>query len=148
MTGAGGADAARNVDMSLCTPIEALVRASFPGMTPMLDATAFEADGQTSEGCRVLVVGNADELPSFIDVAGALRTALEGDGWEATDYVADGPAATQMLYTKGDQQALIAAGVSPKDPSACPADQLIGDCLDSLEADEILVQGSVIVAVP
>ncbi len=148
--GGAGGDAPHGVDASKCEGVVPLVQAAFPGATLIEDVTAFEAGGGSlvAQGCRVMVVGDADELPPFVEVAQALRTAMEAYGWvEDTQYQADGPTGTQTVYQKGEEMALVAAGVAPKDPSVCPSDQIIGECLDSLEPDEIQVTGAVVVRV-
>jgi len=146
----GGGDAAHGVDMTRCEGVEQSVRALFPDASLIVDATAFEAGGGAvlKQGCRVLVVGDSDEMPSFVELASELRAVLEGDGWvEDAQYAADGPAATVSVFERGEELALVAASVQPKDATACAADQVIGDCLESLEVDEILVQGEIVVAV-
>ena len=148
----GGGDAAHDVDMTRCESVEQSVRALFPDASLIVDATAFEADGGAilKQGCRVLVVGDSDEMSSFLELASELRAVLTGDGWvEDSQYAADGPTATATVavFERGEELALVAASVQPKDATACAADQIIGDCLESLEADEILVQGAIVVAV-
>lgn len=148
VTGGDGADAPSNVDLEACDGIEPLVASAFPGMALLRDATAFETGAEVGQGCRVLVMGDADELPTFTEVAQALQGALEADGWVADpQYAADGPTGTQSVYEKGEDAVVVAAGVAPKDPTACPSDQIIGDCLESLEPQEILVQGSIILRI-
>ncbi|MCK9487583.1 MAG: hypothetical protein M0R73_12945 [Dehalococcoidia bacterium] len=148
VTGGGGEDAAQDVDPSACDGIERLVAGAFPDATLLRDATAFEAGSLVGQGCRVLVTGDADELPTFVEVAQALRGALEADGWtEDIQYAADGPTGTASVYEKGEDQVLVSAGVSPKDPSVCPPDQIISECLEGLEPDEVEVHGSVVLRI-
>ncbi len=147
-TGGGAADAPNNVDQAACDPIAALVTSVFPDHEQIRDATAFEIGSEVGQGCRVLVAGDGDQLPTFVEVAQELRSALEAEGWtEDPQFAADGPTGTLSLFEKDGEQAVVAAGVSTKDPSACPANQVISECLEGLEADEILVQGSIILKV-
>lgn len=144
----GGGDASSGVDSSKCEAITPLVQGAFPGATLIEDVTAFEAGGGTlvGQGCRVMVIGDGDELPSFVEVDQALRAALEADGWaEDQQYLADGPTATQTVYQKGDDLAVVAAGVSPKNPGDCRSDQIISDCIASLAPDQVQVLGAVVV---
>ena len=145
VTGGGAADAPTNVDATACDGLEPLVAGAFSDVEVHRDVTAFEAGGTPGQGCRVMVLGDGDDLPTFVEVSQALRAALEADGWqEDIQFAADGPTGTQTVYTKGEQQVLVAAGVSPTDPSACPSDQVISECLEGLEPDEVLVQGSLV----
>lgn len=123
------------------------VTAAFPDVTLIEDNGSFAVGDFVGDGRRVLVFGSAAELPAFIEIEQTLRGILEADGWsEDTSHAADGPAATVSVWEKGEDRVVLAAGVSPQDPSACPADQIIGECLDSLEPSEINVQGSITVA--
>lgn len=123
------------------------VTAEFPDVTLIEDTGSFEVGGVAGDGRRVLVFGTAAELPSFVEIEQTLRGILEEDGWtEDTSLAADGPASTLSVWNKGDDTAILGAGLSPQDPSACPADQIIGECLESLEPSEINVQGSITVA--
>jgi hypothetical protein len=123
------------------------VTAEFPDVTLIEDTGSFEVGGVAGDGRRVLVFGTAAELPSFVEIEQTLRGILEEDGWtEDTQLAADGPTGTMSVWRKGDDTAILGAGVSPQDPSACPADQVIGECLESLEPSEINVQGSIAVA--
>ena len=123
------------------------VTAEFPDVTLIEDTGSFEVGGVAGDGRCVLVFGSAAELPSFVEIEQTLRGILEEDGWtEDTSLAADGPAATLSVWNKGEDTAVLGAGASPQDPSACPADQIIGECLESLEPSEINVQGSITVA--
>ena len=123
------------------------VAEAFPDVTLIEDNGSFSVGDFVGDGRRVLVFGSAAELPSFIEIQQTLRGILEADGWtEDQAHAADGPTATVSVWEKGEDRVVLAAGVSPQDPSACPADQIIGECLDSLEPSEINVQGSITVA--
>ena len=123
------------------------VTAEFPDVTLIEDTGSFEVGGVAGDGRRVLVFGTAAELPSFVEIEQTLRGILEEDGWtEDTQLAADGPTGTLSVWNKGEDTAVLGAGVSPQDPSACPVDQIIGECLESLEPTEINVQGSITVA--
>jgi len=125
------------------------VTAAFPEVTLIEDTGTFEVGGGAlvGDGRRVLVFGKAAELPTFVEIQQTLRGILEADGWaEDTQYAADGPTGTMSVWTKGEDVAVLAAGVSPQDPSACPADQIIGECLESLDPATVNVQGSISVA--
>lgn len=123
------------------------VTAEFPDVTLIEDTGSFEVGGVAGDGRRVLVFGTAADLPSFVEIEETLRGILVEDGWtEDTQLAADGPTGTLSVWNKGDDTAVLGAGVSPQDPSACPADQIIGECLESLEPSEINVQGSITVA--
>ena len=123
------------------------VTGAFPDVTLIEDTGAFEVGGLVGDGRRVLVFGTAADLPSFVEIEQTLRGILEADGWtEDIQYAADGPSATISVWTKGEDMAVLAAGVSPQDPGACPAGQIIGECLDSLDPSAINVQGSISVA--
>ncbi|MCB9484403.1 MAG: hypothetical protein H6675_10410 [Dehalococcoidia bacterium] len=123
------------------------VTEAFPEVTLIEDNGSFSVSDFVGDGRRVLVFGTAAELPTFVEIQQTLRGILEADGWtEDPAYAADGPTATLSVWEKGEDRAVLAAGVSPADPSACPADQIIGECLDSLDPSEIHVQGSITVA--
>ncbi len=125
------------------------VTAAFPDVTLIEDTGAFEVGGGAlvGDGRRVLVFGTAAELPTFVEIQQTLRGILEADGWaEDTQYAADGPTGTMSVWTKGEDMAVLAAGVSPQDPSACPADQIISACLEELDPTTVNVQGSISVA--
>ncbi len=47
------------------------------------------------------------------------------------------------VWAKGEDTAVLAAGVTPQDPGACPADQVISECLEGLDPATINVQGSI-----
>lgn len=123
------------------------VTAAFPGVTLIEDTGSFEVRSLVGEGRRVLLYGTAAELPTFGEIQQTLRGILEGDGWvEDFQYAADGPTGTLSVWMKGEDIAILSAGVSPQDPSACPPDQIIWECLESLDPSEIDVQGSISVA--
>lgn len=141
-------DAPNEVDTAACEGVSQLVAAAFPGATLIEDTTAFELAGDVSDGCRVMVRGTAAELPTFLEVQDTLREAMESDGWvENIQYQADGPTGTATVYEKDGEMALVISGISPEDPDACPADQIIGECLERLEPEELIVQGEVVVKV-
>jgi len=125
------------------------VTAAFPEVALIEDTGAFEVGGGAlvGDGRRVLVFGTAADLPTFVEIQQTLRGILEADGWiEDTQYAADGPTGTLSVWTKGEDMAVLAAGVAPQDPSVCPADQIIGACLEGLDPATINVQGSISVA--
>lgn len=123
------------------------VTGAFPDITLIEDTGAFEVGGLAGEGRRVLVFGTAAELPSFVEIEQTLRGILEADGWaEDMQHAADGTSATLSVWEKGEDRAILGAGVSLKDPSACPADQLIVECIELIEPSEVNVQGSITVA--
>lgn len=148
-TAAGDATQAPQGDDSVAAYSDLVeqVTAEFPDVTLIEDTGSFEVGGVVGDGRRVLVFGTAADLPSFVEIEQALRGILEADGWtEDTQLAADDPTGTLSVWNKGDDTAILGAGVSPQDPSACPADQIIGECLESLEPSEINVQGSITVA--
>ncbi len=123
------------------------VTAAFPDVTLLEDNGSFSVGDFAGDGRRVLVFGTAADLPSFVEIEQTLRGILEADGWtEDTTLAADGPTATMSVWDKGEDRAVLGAGVSPADPSACPADQIISECLDSLDPSEVNVQGAITVA--
>lgn len=123
------------------------VTGAFPDVTLIEDTGAYEVGGLVGDGRRVLIFGTAADLPSFIEIEQTLRGILEADGWtEDMQYAADGPGATMSVWRKGEEMAVLSAGVSPQDPGACPADRSIGECLEGLDPATVNVQGSISVA--
>jgi len=151
VTGGSGGDAPHDVDSAACDEFAPAVQAAFPDVSLIQEATAYEAGGGAlvGEGCRIMVRGSADELPTFTEIATTLRGVLLAEGWtEDTQYAADGPAGTMSVFVNAaDGIAVLAAGVSPNDPTACPPDQIIGECLDSLEPTAITVQGEIVIGI-
>lgn len=145
----GSGDAPHEVDSAACDEIAPEVEAAFPGIALIEDSTAYEAGGGAlvGEGCRVMVRGTAEELPTFVEVATTLRGILEARGWtEDMQYAADGPAGTIAVFTDAaDGIAVLAASTSPSEPTVCPPDQIIGECLDGLDPSQVIVQGEIVV---
>jgi len=93
------------------------------------------------------VTGTSAELPHFVEIARTLGGLLANAGWsEDPNRAADGPTGTLSVYERGDEMAVVSAGSSPVDPSACRPDEVISDCFERLAPSEITVQGSIIVA--
>jgi len=124
------------------------VAAAFPDVTLIEDTGSYAVGDLVGDGRRVLVFGSAADLPTFVEVQQTLRGILEDDGWtEDIAYAADGPTGTLSVWTKGDDTAVVSAGVAPRDPSACPPDQVISACLSELDPADLDVQGSISVAI-
>lgn len=144
-------DAPHNVDGAACDEIVAQVPPAVGGGALIVDSTGYSAGGGalTGEGCRLMMRGTAAEMPSYTEVALALRGVLEANGWaETPQYQADGPTSTMSVFgNEAGDVAVLAAGVSPADPTACPQDQVISECLEALDPAELIVQGEIILDV-
>jgi hypothetical protein len=130
-----------------CSEVAQAMAGMFPEGNLVEDIGRYSVGDVAGEGCRTLVFGDADEMPSFVEVAQTLAAFLVDAGWqEDAAFAADGPTGTVSGFTRGDELAVVAAGVAPSDHAACGADEIIGDCLARLAPSEVTVQGSIIVS--
>ncbi|MQC47786.1 MAG: hypothetical protein DWG77_01695 [Chloroflexi bacterium] len=132
--------------LASCSEVAQAMAGAFPEFTLIEDEGRYSLGGEEGSGCRTLVAGSAAELPSFVEIAQALGALMTDARWvEDSSRMADRPTGTIAVYGRGTELAVVAAGASPKDPTACGADEVISACFERLEPAEIEIQGSVTV---
>ncbi len=130
-----------------CSEVAEAMAGTFPDFTLIEDEGRYSVGGEGGSGCRTLVVASAAELPSFVEVAQTLGALLTDAGWvEDAGRAADGPTGTITGFERAGELAIVAAGASPRDPSACASDEVISSCFERLDPSEIEIQGSITVA--
>lgn len=114
---------------AVCGEVAEAMAGAFPEMTLIEDEGRYSVGGEEGSGCRTLVEGTAEELSSFVEVSQTLRALLEDAGWtEDINRAADGPTGTLAVFERDGEMAVLAAGASPSDPSACGPDEVVSAC--------------------
>ncbi|MCC6455199.1 MAG: hypothetical protein IT328_09680 [Caldilineaceae bacterium] len=88
-----------------------------------------EIASRQGTACTLTAMGTGEDFGNFLDVAQALRDALEAEGWsENQAYLADGPTGTAFGYEKDGQFAMGHVDWTPSEDAECPDDQPISAC--------------------
>lgn len=104
--------------------------------------------GARGTGCRLEVSGSGEDFEHYVAVASSLRDVLTANGWdEDINFAADGPVATLSGFRRGNEIALVEAGVSTPGIE-CPDDVPISACFEDLLPSQMRIEAKVTLTRP
>lgn len=104
--------------------------------------------GARGTGCRLEVSGSGEDFEHYVAVAGSLRAVLTANGWEEDmNSAADSPMATLSGFRRGNEIALVEAGVSAPGIE-CPDDVPISACFEDLSPSQMCIEARVTLTRP